>query len=183
MRRGDRLAAVHRENDVPSLQLELRVLGDADHEYPVRGAEVLTQIGVKRRHLEVGQRRAIQHRAQAAELAFGVIAHPKGHAPVAVRAEIAKGETSPARTTLEGDIRLVRGYYRCGFPGVPPAELDGYGVVGLQAGNQLDEPETGQRLSLSTATGRATGEDRAPIYLGDDVTRLDAGSGGRAVRR
>jgi hypothetical protein len=86
----------------------------------------------------------------------------------------------------EGKLRLGRGHHRGGSTLLAPAVLHGDGVVGLQPGRQLDEPETRQRLvgaPVVLVLGRATRQHRFAVQLGDEVTRPYAGLIRRTTRR
>ena len=177
-----RLPAVHRQHHVAALEAQAAVPGGADHQHPLGGAEVLAQIGVERGQLEVAEGAARP----------GTRTGRRGPCRPGSRPPASGSPMPGARTAWRTDRRpawpltkhvgLVLGDHRDRPPVLAPAVLDRHGVVGLEPGGQLDQPEAGQRLPLvRRPLGLAAGQDRLAVELGDDVARAEPGLGGRAV--
>jgi len=58
MGRTDRLPPVYRLDDIPALEPQRPVLGGANHQHPVVGAEILAEVGVEGSQLEIGSLQA-----------------------------------------------------------------------------------------------------------------------------
>jgi len=85
-------------------------------------------------------------------------------------------DEGPALGILHREHRLVAGHEGDGLRAPSRKQLDRDGVVRLEPGGQLDQPDSRGRLALGPL-GAGLGRTDFAIEPGDDVTGLDPGLG------
>ena len=161
--RAGRLPAVDRLDHVAALEAQGAVLGGADDQDPVGGAEVLAQIGVEGRQLEVAEGEPARNSKRSPgpmsmKSPAGIRTSSSGPSP---RKRMTNGRppAGPAMT-MSGSSSVTSETVRRSLP-----RRNSTATVsdGLEPGGELDETKPRQRLPRVPVAGRGTAA-QAPTF-------------------